>query len=57
MIIAHQGDDTAVLRCSGEVGVAEGVAAAVDARAFAVPHAEHAIEPALAPQLRLLGAG
>ena len=27
---------------------AEGIAAAVDARAFAVPHGEHAIEPAFA---------
>ena len=57
MVVAHQGDDAAVLRGAGEIGVAEGVAGAVDARALAVPHAEHAIEPALAAQLGLLRAG
>ena len=36
--------------------MAEHVAGTVDARALAVPHAEHAIELALAAQFRLLGA-
>src|SRR5258706_4286755 len=36
--------------------MAEGVARTVDARPFAVPHAEHAIEPALAAQFGLLRA-
>ena len=40
----------AMLRGAGEIGVAEGVAGAVDARALAVPHAEHAIELAFAAQ-------
>ncbi len=56
MVIAHQRDDAAMLRGAGEIGVAEGVAGAVDARALAVPHAEHAIELAFAAQLRLLRA-
>src|SRR3954463_2717658 len=43
-------------RRAGEVGMAEGIAAAVDARALAVPHAEHAVVPALPAQLRLLRA-
>ncbi len=38
------------------IGVAEDVAGAVDARALAVPHAEDAIELALAAQLGLLRA-
>src|SRR5262249_60204898 len=46
----------AVLRGAGEIGVAQDVARAVNARALAVPHAEHAIEPALAAQLGLLRA-
>ncbi len=41
---------------TGEIGVAEHVAGAVDARPLAVPHAEHAIVLALAAQLRLLRA-
>src|SRR6266849_68439 len=36
--------------------MAEGVARTVDARPFAVPHAEHAVEPALAAQFGLLRA-
>src|SRR3954454_136595 len=43
-------------RRAGEVGMAEGIAAAVDARALAVPHAEHAVVSAFAAQLRLLRA-
>ena len=54
MVVAHQGDDAAVLRRPGEVGVAEHVAGAVDARPLAVPDAEHAIELALATQFGLL---
>ena len=57
MVVAHQRDHAAMLGGAGEIRVAEGVAGAVDARALAVPHAEHAIELALAAQLRGLGAG
>ncbi len=39
-----------------EIGVAKHVARTVDARALAVPEAEHAIELALAAQFGLLGA-
>ena len=56
MVVAHQGDHAAVLRGAGEIGVAEHVAGAVDARALAVPHAEHAVVFALAAQLGLLRA-
>ena len=56
VIVAHQGDDAAVLCGAGQIGVAEHVAGTIDARALAVPHAEHAIELALAAQFGLLGA-
>src|SRR5215510_6492672 len=41
---------------TGQIGMAEHVASAVDARSFAVPHAEHAIEFAFATELSLLRA-
>ena len=56
MVVAHQRQHAAVLGGAGEIGVAEHVAGAVDARALAVPEAEHAVELALAAQLRLLRA-
>ena len=56
MVVAHQREHAAVLGGAGEIGVAEHVAGAVDARALAVPHAEYAIELALAAQLGLLSA-
>ncbi|MNQ48026.1 hypothetical protein D3C85_618900 [compost metagenome] len=43
MVIAGNGQHTAELRGAGSVGVAEHIAAAVDARTLAVPHAKHAI--------------
>ena len=51
MVVAHQRQHAAVARGAGEVGVAEHVAGAVDARPLAVPDAEHAVEPAFAAQL------
>ena len=56
VVVAHQREHAAVLRGAGEIGVAEDVAGAVDARALAVPHAEHAVELALAAQFGLLRA-
>ena len=56
VVVAHQRQHAAVLRGAGEIGVAEHVAAAVDAGALAVPHAEHAVVLALAAQLGLLRA-
>ena len=56
MVVAHQGEHAAVLRGAGEIGVAEHVAGAVDARPLAVPHAEHAVVLALAAQFGLLRA-
>ena len=54
VVVAHQCDDAAVLRGAGQISVAENVARAIDTRPFAVPHAKHAIELALATQLSLL---
>ena len=56
VVVAHQREHAAVLRGAGEVGVAEDVAGAVDARPFAVPHAEDAVVFALAAHLGLLRA-
>ncbi len=56
VVVAHERDDAAVRRGAGEIGVAEDVAGAVDARPLAVPHAEDAIELAFAAQFGLLRA-
>ena len=56
VVVAEAGDDAAVLRRAGHVGVAEDVAAAVDAGALAVPEAEDALDAALAVEVDLLGA-
>ena len=56
VVVAHQRQHAAVLRGAGEIGVAEDVAGAVDARPLAVPDAEHAVVLALAAQLGLLRA-
>jgi len=56
VVVAHQGEHAAGFGGAGEISVAEHVAGAVDAGAFAVPHAKDAIEFALAAQFRLLGA-
>ena len=54
VIVAHQSDDSAVLGGAGKIGVTEDVAGPIDARTFAVPHAEYAIEFAFAAQFGLL---
>ena len=56
MVVAHQRQDAAMLGRAGVIGVAEDVAGAVDARALAVPDAEHAVVLAFAAQLGLLRA-
>ena len=56
MVVAHEHDDAAMLRRAGGIGMPEDVARAVDARPLPVPHAEHAVVPALATHLGLLGA-
>ena len=48
VVVTHQRQHAAVARGAGEIGVPEHVAGAVDARALAVPEAEHAVEPAFA---------
>ncbi len=54
VIVAHQSDDAAVLCGAGKIGVTEDVAGPIDARTFAVPHTEYAIEFAFAAQFGLL---
>src|SRR5690606_28159279 len=56
MVVAHQRQDAAMLRGACEIGVAEDVAGAVDARSLAVPEGKDAVVPALAQQLGLLRA-
>ena len=56
VVVAHQRQHAAEFRGAGEIGVAERVAGAVDARPLAVPDAEHAVVLALAAQLGLLRA-
>src|SRR5262249_25958095 len=54
VIVAHQGQHTAVLGGAGEIGMTEHIPGAVDPRTFAVPEAEHAVELALPAEFRLL---
>ena len=54
VIVAHQDEHATILGTAGHVGVAEHVAATVDARSLAVPDAEHAVILALAAHLGLL---
>src|SRR4029077_16128586 len=56
MIVSHQREHAAVLRAAGAIGVTEDVAGSIDARTFAVPHAEHAVVFTFAVQFRLLRA-
>ena len=56
VVVAHQRQHAAMPRGAGEIGVAEHIAGAVDARTLAVPHAEHAVVFAFAAQLGLLRA-
>jgi hypothetical protein len=56
VVVAHEGEHPAVLRRAGEIGVAEHVCRAVDARPLPVPEAEDAVVLALARKLRLLRA-
>ncbi len=54
MIVAHEGKHAAIFRGAGEIGVAEDIAAAIDARALAVPEREDAVEFAFPAHLGLL---
>jgi hypothetical protein len=54
VVVAHQSNDATIPRRASQIGMAKHVASTVDARPFAVPHAEHAIEFAFAAQLSLL---
>ena len=56
MIVTGNRQHAAMRGRAGEIGMAEDVARAVDARALAVPHPEYAVVFAFAAQLRLLRA-
>ena len=56
MVVAHEHHDAAMLGRAGDIGVAEHVAAPVDARALAVPDGEDAVILALPAHLGLLAA-
>jgi hypothetical protein len=56
VVVAGQRQHAAVLAGADDVGVLEDVAAAVDARPLAVPHAEHAVVFGAREQVDLLGA-
>src|SRR5579871_6581380 len=56
MVVAREGDHAAMLGGAGVVGVLEDIAAAVDTRSFAVPHAEYAIVFGAGIEVDLLGA-
>ena len=56
MVVAGQHQHAAMLGGTGVVGVLEDVAAAVHARALAVPHAEHAVVFGVFEQIGLLRA-
>src|ERR1700730_3024247 len=56
VIIPHKREHAPVPGGAGEIGMAEDIAGAVDARPLAVPEAEYAVEPPFAAQLGLLGA-
>ena len=56
MVVAGKAEHAAILRRARGIAVAEDVAAAVDARALAVPDADHAIVPRAGRQIELLRA-
>ena len=56
VVVAGQRQHAAVLRGAGRIGVLERVDRAVDARALAVPDAEHAIDLGAGKQTDLLAA-
>ncbi len=55
MIVAGEDEHASVLRSPRRVGVLEHVAAAIDARAFPIPHAEDAVVPRAREHADLLG--
>ncbi len=56
MIVRREREHAAVLRRAGRVAVLEHIAAAIDARALAVPHREHAVVLRAGKEVRLLRA-
>ena len=55
MIVARHDQHAAMFRGARRIGMAQHIAAPVDAGALAVPDAEHAVIGTLAPHLGLLG--
>ena len=56
VIVAHEREDAAMFRGAGEIGVAQRVTGAIDARPFPVPEAEDAVMAAFTAHFRLLRA-
>ena len=56
VVVAHQGEHAAVARGAGEIGMAEHIAGAIDAGAFAIPEGENAVVAAFAAHFGLLRA-
>jgi hypothetical protein len=56
VVVAGEHQHAAVLRGAGGVGVLEDVAAAIDARALAVPHREHTVVLCAGEEVQLLRA-
>ena len=56
MIVAGHRQDTAMRRRADEIAAVQGVAGAVHAGPFAVPHAEHAIDSLAGEGVKLLRA-
>ncbi|MNQ91656.1 hypothetical protein D3C85_1070480 [compost metagenome] len=56
MVISHQHQDPAQICRAGEIGMPKRVTGAINARTFAVPHAEHAVVFTFTAQVRLLRA-
>ena len=56
MVVADDDQHAAMSRRAGGVAVVQGVARAIDAGAFAVPHGEYAIDVAVGAHAGLLGA-
>ena len=56
MVVAGERDRAAFGRSAGEIGVAQRVARAIDARPLAVPDAEHAIDRGAREAVQVLGA-
>ena len=54
VVVARHGEHTTVFRRAQEIAAVQGIAGAIDAGAFAIPHAEHAIDALAGERIELL---